>query len=121
MRPEPNNRLDRWRIQHPAFEVTEPGELCGVFYVRLNGVMLRVISSGVDREYGWEHVSVSHEARCPTWEEMCVIKDLFWGEDETVVQFHPQRKHYVNTHAHCLHLWKKVDHQYELPPKETMA
>lgn len=23
---------------------------------------------------GWEHVSVSLARRCPTWEEMCIIK-----------------------------------------------
>ena len=27
---------------------------------------------------GWEHVSVSLARRCPTWEEMCMVKDIFW-------------------------------------------
>ena len=30
---------------------------------------------------GWEHVSVSLARRCPTWEEMCMVKDIFWGEE----------------------------------------
>lgn len=34
---------------------------------------------------GWEHVSVSLSNRCPTWEEMCMVKDIFWGEDECVI------------------------------------
>ncbi len=25
---------------------------------------------------GWEHVSVSLPRRCPTWDEMCLIKDI---------------------------------------------
>ena len=28
---------------------------------------------------GWEHVSVSLQNRCPTWDEMCRIKDIFLG------------------------------------------
>ena len=46
---------------------------------------LRVIASdGVlapDEVKGWEHVSVSLPDRCPTWEEMCRVKDLFWDAD----------------------------------------
>lgn len=68
---------------------------------------------------GWEHLSVSLKKimnprtkrvtevhRCPTWEEMCMVKDLFWELEECVVQYHPPRSHYVNNHPHCLHLWK---------------
>lgn len=64
---------------------------------------------------GWEHVSVSTATRCPTWEEMCLVKDLFWAEDETVLQFHPPRSEYVNNHRHCLHLWKPPT-EVVLPP-----
>ena len=67
---------------------------------------------------GWEHVSVSLRNRCPTWEEMCRVKDIFWGEDECVVQFHPPKSEYVNLHTYCLHLWKKIGEKADLPPKE---
>lgn len=67
---------------------------------------------------GWEHVSVSLPRRCPTWDEMCLIKDIFWDEEECVVQFHPPRSQYVDTHPYCLHLWKKIGETYETPPKE---
>lgn len=66
---------------------------------------------------GWEHVSVSYRKRMPTWEEMCKVKDMFWNEDETVVQFHPKKSEYVNTHKYCLHLWRKKNTDFELPPK----
>ena len=66
---------------------------------------------------GWEHVSVSLKKRCPTWDEMCMIKDIFWSDDECVVQFHPHKSEYVNTHPYCLHLWKKIGEDYETPPK----
>lgn len=67
---------------------------------------------------GWEHVSVSLKNRCPTWEEMCVVKDIFWEESECVVEFHPPKSEYVDIHPYCLHLWKKIGAEYELPPKE---
>lgn len=59
--------------------------------------------------------------RCPTWEEMCMVKDIFWGEEECVVQFHPPRSEYVNRHPYCLHLWKKIGEEYETPPKEYVG
>lgn len=40
----------------------------------------------------WEHVSVSLPDRCPTWEEMCWVKSLFFEDEECVLQFHPPRK-----------------------------
>jgi len=74
---------------------------------------LKVIAS--DGE-GWEHVSVSTSTRCPDWEEMCMIKDLFWGENDCVIQYHPPRKNYVNCHKHCLHLWRPSKKKIPLPP-----
>lgn len=71
---------------------------------------VRIVASGGDPDdpmsEGWEHVSISTATRCPTWEEMCRVKDLFWGDDEAVLQFHPPKSEYVNNHPYCLHLWK---------------
>jgi len=47
---------------------------------------------------------------------MSFVKDLFWDEDECVVQFHPPRSEYVNNHASCLHLWRNKHQQFPLPP-----
>lgn len=56
---------------------------------------------------GWDHVSVSKRYECPSWEEMCRIKELFWDDPEDcVVQFHPPKSQYVNNHLYCLHLWR---------------
>ena len=64
----------------------------------------------------WEHVSVSLAERCPTWDEMCAVKAIFWRDDEAVIQFHPPESEYVNCHPHCLHLWKPVGRTIPLPP-----
>lgn len=55
---------------------------------------------------GWDHVSVSYVNRCPTWEEMCAVKNMFFREDECCVQYHPAKKDYVNFHLYCLHMWR---------------
>lgn len=66
---------------------------------------------------GWEHVSVSYQNRCPTWEEMCRVKEMFWNDEECVVQYHPPKSEYVNYHPYCLHLWRKIGEDFERPPK----
>lgn len=80
---------------------------------------LRIVSSGTPGPGmpKWEHVSVSTSTRCPTWEEMCLVKKLFWRDDETVVQFHPAESEYVNRHPFCLHLWRDVETDHQLPPR----
>lgn len=65
---------------------------------------------------GWEHVSVSLVNRCPTWEEMCAVKDLFWSAEDCVMQLHPPRSEYVNHHPFCLHLWRPIGRDIPQPP-----
>lgn len=65
---------------------------------------------------GWDHVSISLKTRCPNWPEMCQIKDLFFHDHETVVQFHPKKSEYVNNHPYCLHLWRNQTEEHALPP-----
>lgn len=89
----------------------------GLFVVPLsNRTKATVIAS--DGE-GWEHASVvitsDGKQRTATWYEMCKIKEMFWSDDETVVQFHPKKTEYVNNHKYCLHLWKQVGVEIQLP------
>lgn len=69
--------------------------------------------------HGWEHVSVhiieKDEPETPAWEEMCFIKNLFWGEEDYVMQLHPPQSDYVNNHAHTLHLWRPIGKEIPLP------
>jgi hypothetical protein len=68
---------------------------------------LRVIASD---GLGWEHVSVSKCYACPSWDEMCKVKSLFWDDPEDwAVQYHPPQSRYVNNHPYCLHLWHPID------------
>ncbi len=69
---------------------------------------------------GWEHVSVHMIKRgrqcTPSWSDMCVIKSLFWSDDDCVVQYHPPKSEYVNNHKHCLHLWRPTFIEMPAPP-----
>lgn len=95
--------------------------MSGAFFVMgPTGAQLKIISSGVDEEFGWEHVSVSTDRRPPNWTEMCFVKDLFWREDECVVQYHPAKSDYINCHPHCLHLWKPIGIVIPTPPLELV-
>lgn len=81
---------------------------------------LRVIAS--DGLY-WEHVSVSLPERCPSWQEMCFIKHMFWDAEDAVMQLHPPESSYVNNHPYCLHLWRPVPplQQIPLPPVDSVG
>ena len=122
------DRAEKFRQHRPVgiMPATKTGNPFGVFIMGVPGQsQIRMIACD-SVETGWDHVSVSKlvigkngkaHAVTPTWEEMCVIKDLFWDENDCVVQFHPPKQDYVNTHNNCLHLWKKVGENFETPDK----
>lgn len=97
-------------------QIVKEGIDGGMGYVNLpitKGPLAVVFSWGG----GWDHISVSHRNRTPTWDEMCMVKDIFFDEEECVVQYHPPKSHYVNNHPYCLHLWKPQNHEIIMPPK----
>lgn len=74
----------------------------------------------------WEHVSVRARSmnekkkiyeRVPNWMEMCWLKELFWNDDEAVIQFHPPKADHVNIHPNVLHLWKYRKADFPMPDK----
>lgn len=108
MRKTYSKKIERARELTGAYG-SNPGDAFGRFRF---GKMC--ILAGIGR--GWEHVSVSHRNRCPRWDEMCWVKDEFWGPDEWVMQYHPAVKDYVNNHPFCLHLWRPMDGKFPVPP-----
>lgn len=121
-----NPDLNKYRIRVGAYASDNSDGMTGAFHIQKqykNGATsdLQVVSSGsvtdsTDEWDQWEHVSISLPKRCPNWEEMCFIKDMFWEEEETVIQFHPPKSQYVNRHPFTLHLWKNKKQEIQLPP-----
>lgn len=73
----------------------------------------KVIASwGMD----WDHVSVSRDDRCPTYEEMEKVRKLFFRPEETVMQLSVPRSQHINIHPYCLHWWRPQRLNIPMPP-----
>jgi hypothetical protein len=100
-------------FEHGPYSVKHPRVKDHYFFI--------ILSTGM----GWEHVSITlrkvvnrkakQVERCPTWEEMCFIKSVFWDDEETVVQYHPPKSEWISNHPYCLHLWKPLDEYLPRP------
>lgn len=96
----------------------------GIFRVNSKSAPKTVLLCIAANGLGWEHVSISarhnKKVRIPTWEEMCQIKDLFWDDEDVVVQYHPKKSEYVSN-APVLHLWRPAGVNIPTPPPELVG
>ena len=83
------------------------------FKIKYGTQIFQVIASWGE---GWDHVSISLEHRTPTWSEMDYLKNLIFGPDQLVIQYHVPRKDHVNIHTHYLHLWQPQKAKIPVPP-----
>lgn len=91
----------------------------GAFAIPVGVISHRNLYIIASDQAGWEHVSVHADdgkARTPTWAEMCGVKELFWGDDDVVMQLHPKKSEYVNFHPNTLHLWRPTTGEIPTPP-----
>ncbi len=94
----------------------------GVFQINRGRTTFCIVASdgSIENEL-WEHISVhcisEGKERTPTWSEMCFVKDLFWDDDDCVIQYHPAKSEYINTHKHTLHLWRPTNLIIPIPDK----
>lgn len=111
-----NEHLKDYRIRTGPYGSTDKIGMTGAFVIPSphRAEDMFVISSD-DESSGWEHVSVSFKKHIPSWKEMSFIKELFWEDEEAVMQLHPPRSQYVNNHEACLHLWRPLKETIPLP------
>jgi len=100
---------EKYRVTTGTMKSTEDYGNNGCFIIdslRLKKPLKTIASDGL----GWEHVSVSvpSSPRTPNWTEMCFIKNLFWDEDDCVMQLHPPESEWINDHPFTLHLWRPI-------------
>lgn len=86
----------------------------GAFMMKIKGETYTIIASDGG---GWDHVSISSKHKVPSWATMCQVKDLFFHEEEIVMQLHPKKSDYVNIDKNCLHLWRPQQVDIPTPPK----
>lgn len=81
----------------------------------VNSIRRMTVMQSVDFEEDgklWVHTSLSREDRAvPTYEEVCLVKDLFVGKNRLAVQLFVPADEHVNLHPGCLHLWTPVEHR----------
>lgn len=110
---------EKYRMNYGPFASTAADGNNGGFVIPFplgsdpNNKLAVIASDGM----GWEHVSVSAKERVPSWDEMCHVKNLFWDEEDCVIQFHPPKSEYVNIHSFVLHLWRPAGRNIETPPR----
>jgi hypothetical protein len=87
MGPTPNLQVERFRVRDGHMASSRHDGNNGAFHIPLwprdrvspllgtRGAPVTVVVIASDG-MGWDHVSVSLKDRCPTWEEMCLVKDL---------------------------------------------
>lgn len=121
-----------FRLRDGLYGTSDSDGNNGAFVIPINAheALCIIASDGME----WEHVSVHvmprnkrteppfafqfiPDERTPTWMEMCQVKDLFWDDEDTVVQFHPPKSQYVNMHKHTLHLWRPMTYTIVTPPR----
>jgi hypothetical protein len=107
------SKVEMYRVMSGVMASNKHNQF-GAFIIPTKNKHLQVICAPCSDE--WQHVSVSMKDQTPSWEDMCMVKNLFWDEEDTVVQFHPPKSEYVNNHQHCLHLWKKKEGSFPTPP-----
>lgn len=112
---------NKYRVREGRLASTDDIGNNGAFLLRMGSRAINVIASDGGTP-AWEHVSVrvggAKAERTATWEEMHRVKELFWDDEDTVVQFHPPKAEYVNIHNYVLHMWRKAGTNFETPPKE---
>lgn len=115
-----DTRLERYLFDHPRLGLGDCRNGCFMVPCEETGATLFVI---VSDGMGWDHVSVSvkDEERCPTWEEMCFIKGLWFEPSEVVIQYHPDERDYINLHEYCLHLWRPQKRKLPTPPRTLVG
>lgn len=104
----------KYRIKHPTLGWGDHEGGC--FGIPGTGLLVIASNGG-----GWDHVSVSKLDRCPTWEEMQLVKKLFFKDTEDVFQLHPAERNYKNFHPYCLHLWRPQREAIPMPPTWMIA
>ena len=72
-----------------------------------------VVSESIHEQDGqrWLHVTISHSARVPTWQEIRRVKSIWIGDNRTAYHVLPRRVRLVEDadDAYTLHLWTPLD------------
>ncbi len=113
-------KLDRYRYDKKQPEFIKDNSrrsLIGIFEIPLNKKeTVSVIADNGISFPEWEHLSVSTSKRFLTNEEIHFIKDIFFNDDEIVIQIYSKNNIVKSKKNYCIHLWKLKTEDIPLPP-----
>ncbi len=72
----------------------------------------------VTREFDRWHLSIAHESRYPSWDEIAEARYRIIPDDVTMGLLLPPKAEYVNIHRNCFQIVEVVDSQ-EVPTNGT--
>lgn len=52
------------------------------------------------------HLSVSRARTLPSWKDVSLLKDAFFGENRDAMMMLPTKEDFVNLHEYTLHIWE---------------
>jgi hypothetical protein len=70
------------------------------------GSMLYITATEKD---SWECVEVYTPVRYPIWEELCLVRNLFWDRNDLVIQYYPREKDCSNFKKYSVCLWRPTN------------
>ena len=71
-------------------------------------VLLGHEPQGAGGELRW-HITISHNARHPSWDEIKTVRYRLCGPDIVMAMILPQPHFYVDSHPHVFQLWEVED------------
>lgn len=81
----------------------------GAAYMSWDGLMVILSAAAeLDGKY-WLHVSASRKGKLPSYEDLCLVKKEFIGDNREAVQVFAKRAKHVNINPHVLHLWSRLE------------
>lgn len=76
---------------------------------------------------GYEYVAVSpqdpgsqNKYLYPMWNDMCVLKDIFFGDEEVKYKYSSKKFRYVNGVEGWMHLWRPIGYEIDELIKRVM-
>lgn len=84
------------------FETIEK-KLDGIAFKKGNLIVILSKNKKKDNKLWW-HLSMSRPNKYIPYEEICYVKDIFFGDVKALWIF-PEKKYYVNIHKYCFHLF----------------
>lgn len=84
----------------------------------INGINCDIYSTSTDclimvsSELTGKHLSISHQERYPTWDEIKSARYKLMDKNTDAIMYLPKESDYVNVHQNCFHVYEVPEDGY---------